>query len=248
MKMKLITKHYKDRFTKLCLIAQTHDTDKCAIRKEGIRGHLDPGHSHPYSVFYHDFLKDSVDDPLNVAEIGVLTGASLRMWREFLPEATIVGFDNHPKYLNMAKHIDNVKVDVMNIRSVDSINDGLARHGPFDLIIEDTTHLFDDQIRFINEAHKHLAPGGHMIIEDIFKDRDLRTGQSHAPAEYDKHILSGVVEKFENVFMVHLDHNNRRSGKWNNDGLIVFQSAKPISDESALPISDESAKPISISK
>ena len=39
--------------------------------------------------------------------------------------------------------------------------------------------------------------------------------------------LVGGPASIEKVSMIHLDHNNRRSGKWNNDGLIVFQSAKP---------------------
>lgn len=226
--MKFTALDYRDRSTPLCEIAKLHDTDKCSIRKHGSRGEMDPGHSHPYSIFYHDFLNTRALESLNVAEIGILNGASLKMWRDYLPNSTVSGFDNCPKYLNLAREIPGVKVDAMDIRSTDSINMGLAEHGPFDLIIEDTTHLFDDQIRFINQAYKHLKPGGHLIIEDIFKVSDFRTGQSHAPEEYENNIDPVVFTAFKDVYLVHLDHDNCRSTGWNNDGLLVFESKKAV--------------------
>lgn len=224
--MRLITKDYKTRSTDLCLIAEKYDTDKCAIRKIGTRGEMDPGHSHPYSIFYHDFLKDKAAENLNVAEIGILKGSSLKMWRDYLVNSTIVGYDSNPVYLKNAAEIEGVTVEAMNIRLVESIKYGLGLHGPFDLIIEDTTHLFDDQIRFINEAHAYLKPGGHMIVEDVFKEKDFRTGQSHSVEEYCKHISPEVLSKFKDVYIVHLDHSNRRSTGWDNDGLLVFESYK----------------------
>jgi hypothetical protein len=140
--MRLITKDYKTRSTDLCLIAEKYDTDKCAIRKSGTRGEMDPGHSHPYSIFYHDFLKDKAAENLNVAEIGIfyhdflkdkaaenlnvaeigiLKGSSLKMWRDYLVNSTIVGYDSNPVYLKNAAKIKGVTVDAMNIRLVESI-------------------------------------------------------------------------------------------------------------------------------
>ena len=75
--MKFTALDYRDRSTPLCEIAKLHDTDKCSIRKPGSRGEMDPGHSHPYSIFYHDFLNTRALENLNVAEIGHLE------WREF---------------------------------------------------------------------------------------------------------------------------------------------------------------------
>ena len=40
-------------------------------------------------------------EPLTLLEIGILEGASLRLWRRFLPKATIVGVDVEPPALDL---------------------------------------------------------------------------------------------------------------------------------------------------
>ena len=45
---------------------------------------------------------------------------------------------------------------------------GEAR-GFFDILIDDSTHLFDHQISFIKVAVQYVAAGGILIIEDIFR-------------------------------------------------------------------------------
>ena len=61
------------------------------------------------------------------------------------------------------------------------------------------------------------------LIEDVFKDSDHRTGKKHTSEEYIAHILPDVISQFKDVYMIHLDHANRRSPGWNNDGLLIFK-------------------------
>ena len=220
--MKLLVKDYKSRSTPLCDIAKKYDTDKCAIRSPGHKSKIDPGHSHPYSIFYYDFFRAQANDVLKLAEVGILNGSSLKMWRDFFPNSNIFGYDNNDEFLKKSASY-NFNVSKMDIKYRSSINTALAMNGPFDIIIEDTTHMFDDKIRFIHEAIHHLNPGGHLIVEDIFKDSDHRTGKKHTPEAYIAHILPEVISQFKDVYMVHLDHVNRRSPGWDNDGLLVFE-------------------------
>ena len=42
----------------------------------------------------------------------------------------------------------------------------------YDIILDDSTHNFKDQIKIIKNVHQYLKPGGILIIEDIFKKYD----------------------------------------------------------------------------
>src|SRR5215212_8637538 len=92
--------------TKLCKIAYKYGTDKC------------PQLRHTYTPFYYQLLKNKRHKIKKVLEIGIgrykgieknetiydpglkrhyHRGASLYMWRDFLPEAQIYGADIVPE-------------------------------------------------------------------------------------------------------------------------------------------------------
>src|ERR1700712_2107712 len=53
---------------------------------------------HNFLVFYEKFLNGLRNrGNLRVLEIGVYSGASLRMWEEYFPNAVIVGLDINPE-------------------------------------------------------------------------------------------------------------------------------------------------------
>ena len=83
----------------------------------------------------------------------------------------------------------------------------------YDIIIEDTTHQFEDQIRVIENVYKYLKPGGILIIEDIFK--------SYNENNYINR-LTPILQHFQDYYFVELDHNNKNSTGWNNDKLFVL--------------------------
>ena len=65
-----------DLLTKL---AQVYETDKWGV--------------HAYTPYYHELFNSKRNWVYNLLEIGVLNGASLRMWRDFFPNAQILGID-----------------------------------------------------------------------------------------------------------------------------------------------------------
>ena len=97
----------------------------------------------------------------------------------------------------------------MNVKSVSSIEKGLQGH-LFDIIIDDSTHEFVDQINVIHTAYKYLKSGGFLIIEDIFLN---------APEEeYERQISS----QFSSGTFVTANHKLKHSPGWNNDKLLVL--------------------------
>lgn len=211
--------HFKNTKSELCELGKKWDTDKSS-QLEG----SDRKHSHPYTVFYNSLFESRRQDNLSVAEIGILDGGSLLMWDEYFPNSKIYGFEYYDFLIdNFKSHYnrDRVILSHMDVTNKDSIVSGFQNTNvEYDIIIEDSTHEFEDQIRVIENVHRFLKPGGILIIEDIFKHHD-----ENKYIERLKHVL----HHFQSYYFVSMDHNNRYSGNWNNDKVLVFvKHGEPI--------------------
>lgn len=113
-------------------------------------------YGHNYAYFY-DELFSKFNDPINLLEIGVLRGESLRAWREVLPKSLITGIDiidiSLPEHLN----IKLIKSDVKDIKL----------DGKYDIIIDDSSHDLRESLYEIKNFCNNLSDNGVMIIEDI---------------------------------------------------------------------------------
>ena len=120
---------------------------------------------HNYLKFYDNVLSGLRKLDLKILEIGILDGASLRMWSAYFSKSTIVGADINPTTVRFGD-------DRRNCRNIGSIKfrrlEKLAiKHGPFDLIIEDGSHLWEHQITTFRELFPYVQPGGYYIVEDL---------------------------------------------------------------------------------
>src|ERR1017187_10149222 len=156
--------------TPLCKLAIKYGTDKCG--------------KHQYTPVYYDLLKDKKVE--RVLEIGVFGGASLRMWAEFFPEAQIFGFDIDPSTFISEPRITCLLCDQANSNSMQIA--ARAAGGDFDLIVDDGSHIPEDQIRTAWTLLPYLTKGGVYVMEDIgaheyrvFPDAIIR----HLPATYE---------------------------------------------------------------
>ena len=70
---------YKQNTSELCEIGKEYDTDKSSQRSNvtNVR------HCHPYTLFYDSLFKNKKNDVLEIAELGILDGGSLRMWQKY---------------------------------------------------------------------------------------------------------------------------------------------------------------------
>jgi predicted O-methyltransferase YrrM len=211
--------HFKNNKSVLCELGKKWDTDKSS-QLEG----SDRKHSHPYSVFYNLLFENRRYENMNIAEIGILDGGSILMWDEYFPNSKIYGFEYHDFLINNFNSYyqrDRVILSHMDITNKDSIVSSFINQNVlYDIIIEDSTHEFEDQIRFIENAHTFMKPGGILIIEDVLKHRNEQ--------EYIDR-LKNVLHNFQSFYFVAMDHNNRYSGNWNNDKVFVLvKNGEPL--------------------
>lgn len=122
---------------------------------------------HNYLDFYEKQLPDRSFKG-RLLEIGIMDGLSMKMWREYYPEAEIVGIDIYDKehlYNNdwqVPASVKMLKVDGTDPKQVKEL-------GMFDIIIDDGSHYWADQQKsFELLYYKQLNKGGVYILEDLW--------------------------------------------------------------------------------
>ena len=147
--------------TPLCELAEKYGTDKAGGG---------------YTAFYHLLLGAHRERIRSVLELGIGTtgamqhvpgykpGASLRMWEEYFPNASITGMDIETSGLVSSGRVQIVQGDER--RSTDLVNAALWAGLP-DVIVDDAIHESDAQVFAANTLMQYVAPGGFYIIEDV---------------------------------------------------------------------------------
>jgi hypothetical protein len=150
--------------TLLCELADKHMTDKGG--QSTVYGGQPSDTCHNYTPAYHAIFGNRRDTVRRVLEVGVNAGSSLRMWEEYFPAAEIIGLDIRPEVLFSAGRIRCYQADQGDAESLRSAI-AAAGGGPFDLIIDDGSHLDDHQIITAETLLPLLADRGAYVIEDI---------------------------------------------------------------------------------
>lgn len=111
---------------------------------------------HGYCPFYEQYLPKN---PKKLLEIGVLKGASIRMWREYFPDCEIHALDLFEE--NPIPDIEEATFHKGN--QCDWLMLEWLRKENFDIIVDDGSHNSRDQlITFFG-----LFSGKHYFIEDL---------------------------------------------------------------------------------
>jgi SAM-dependent methyltransferase len=193
----------------LCKLGRAFNTDKSSFNSKA--------HRHSYTYFYDILFSRLRSKNFNFAEIGIYKNNSFKMFRKYFSKAKLYGFDFEQKYIDKAKKhkLKNTFYSHIDVRDSKSIVKNLSKFNKkFKIIIDDSTHTFDDQINVIKNCINFLETGGILIIEDIFHHKNL-------DMKYYKSI--GFHKKyFKNIFMVECNHINKFSSTQNNDKLLVL--------------------------
>lgn len=150
--------------TDLCRLARKYGTDKGG-------NHLQAGDTcHNYTPAYHELFKDRREQVRYVLEIGIGHGCSLRMWKDYFPQAQIVGIDTNTACLFIEDRIHCFMADQYNGDDLMIVIKNLLNHPKFDLIIDDGSHEPAHQIFSAQMLLPYLAHDGIYVIEDVFMD------------------------------------------------------------------------------
>jgi len=120
---------------------------------------------HYYTELYDIFFLPLKNKAAKILEIGIASGDSLKMWRDYFPKATIYGIDIVPKTELDSDRIKTFVADQANRSQLESFVGKSG--GYFDIIIDDGGHHMNHQQISLGFLFKYLKPGGYYIIEDL---------------------------------------------------------------------------------
>lgn len=100
-------------------------------------------------------------------------GASLRVWREFFPNAKVYGGDIDKQILFEEQRISTYYVDQTNSASIQSMWERIG-FNKFDLIVDDGLHTFEANSTLLANCIGKLSDTGVYVIEDIRVDDAMR--------------------------------------------------------------------------
>jgi hypothetical protein len=119
-------------------------------------------HAHNYVPLYETHLGHLRDQPITLLEIGILDGASLRMWRDYFHRGAIVGLDIEEK------SSDDPRTTIFRgDQSAPDVLETLRARGPFDVIIDDGSHVGEHIWASFEGLFAALKSGGFYVIEDM---------------------------------------------------------------------------------
>ena len=168
----------------LSLICYKYHSDKC------------PQIKHGYTPFYYELLKDKRDSIKNVLEIGAGDGASLRMWRDFLPNAQIYCGELEDYRIFNEDRIHTFKCDQSQKDSLVSLIEKTGTD--IDLFIDDGSHESAHQILTCRVLMPLLKEDVIYIIEDVrvrnhfvelFKEYDCHFEEIHHRNRQDDRLI-----------------------------------------------------------
>ena len=163
---------------------------------------------------YEKYFSSLRDSKINILEIGIENGDSLRIWREYFSKANICGVDIDKK---------NFKIDNVDIQHGDQSNNVFLLsliniYKNFDIIIDDGSHQAKHIISSFNFLFPYLNDNGIYIIEDLQTSYFPRYGGSRINLNKKQSSMNFVKSLADSI---NYEKNNRPFFKKNKfDGLI----------------------------
>jgi hypothetical protein len=176
------------RFFEICNISNDEINDYSNKSKQNVLNQLflkygcNKGVAHNYPSFYSELLINNSNDITVFVEIGIGSpyqdgesrmsstynyGSSLRGWRDFFPNAQIIGCDVDPRVLIEEERITSVYLDQTNPSSFSTLQNMLIQKGGADVILDDGLHLPHSNLTSFLLLWQYIKPGGAYLIEDM---------------------------------------------------------------------------------
>ena len=176
----------------------------------------DKNTTHSYLGLYDDLLMDRRESARNVLEVGIgdfgeKNGGSIKLWKDYFPNATVYGLDILPIDRVMDELLEDPRVVLLTgvnaydqrIVKEEFIN---KRNVKFDFLIDDGSHQLGDMKTFIKYYLPIMADDGIMIIEDVPDARwieelvnEVPEGMKHYVRAFD---LRANKNRFDDIVFV----------------------------------------------
>jgi hypothetical protein len=175
---KILIHYQKNQKDQLSLLCDFYGTDKGESKTIG---HPYKWDSHSYADYYSRIFSHCRNSVQKVFECGIGTnnpnlassmgssgrpGASLRVWRDYFPNALVFGADIDQDILFEEDRIKTYYIDQCNPQSIKDYWK-MAATNEFDFMIDDGLHTFEAGVTLFRFSIDRLSHHGVYVIEDV---------------------------------------------------------------------------------
>lgn len=120
--------------------------------------------AHYFNIYEREFTRFR-DRPISFIEIGVYRGGSIPMWKQFFADdSTLTFIDIDPACIIHGEPGTNIEIG--NQADPAFLAQIIEKYGPFDLILDDGSHMSADQTASFEAFWPHMNEGGLYMVED----------------------------------------------------------------------------------
>jgi len=126
---------------------------------------------HSYLPLYDSLFSRLCEKAVNVLEVGIYLGGSIKLWRDYFQNSTVYGLDIMPRSLIWPVLLDDSRIkiyDSTDAYNLDFFNRTFLSPGlKFDMMLDDGPHTLESMKAFI-ELYSHLlTDDGILVVEDV---------------------------------------------------------------------------------
>jgi len=153
------------------------------------------------SSLVHDYLRKYTKhlpyhrfETIKILEIGILNGESLRTWKDYFYNATIIGIDINEE---CKKHEeDRIIVEIGSQADKNFLDSVIKKYGPFNIIIDDGSHMCGHVIFSFENLIDSVVSEGCYVVEDsctsYWKEYDGGYRMEGSSIEYFKNMVDEI--------------------------------------------------------
>lgn len=201
-----------------------------------------------YFEFYDRYFQQYANKPeAKILEIGVFRGESLKLWRHYFHKsATIVGIDINPECKKFENTADNIHVRIGPQQDQDFLKKLTTEFGPFDIIIDDGSHISEHMIGTFHFLYPHaLKPDGVYLVEDThtnYEERGAGVADELTFMGFAKNLVDYINEPYTQYFDLGVfDLNNPKKIETMNTTQF-YATTKSISFMDSIVVFEKRAK------
>jgi hypothetical protein len=164
---------------------------------------------HTYLQTYETLFQKRKGSNINILEIGIFDGGSIKLWKDYFINGIIYGVDICNA--NNVKHSDIISNNSVKLFfETDAYNDIFVKQTleniEFDFLIDDGPHTLDSMKYFIQHYSKLLKDDGVLIVEDIQEYNWIDMLTSVTPEHLKQYIkvvdLRSIKNRYDDIMFI----------------------------------------------
>lgn len=177
-----------------------------------------------YFKIYESLLSKFKNKRIIFVEIGIFSGGSLFMWRNFFgKKAKIIGIDLSPDVLRFRKY----GFDILIGDQSDDLfwKSFFKRYGKVDVVLDDGGHTNFQQIKTVNNCVRNIKDGGMLITEDVhtsYIKNKWYNPSKYSFINYSKKLIDDINFRYPNLGNYKYSLNKYIYSIYNFESITVF--------------------------